>query len=158
MLWWMICASKRPSSEGGSWRASPFRFLKDIEVEFTIWVKIGSVRSRIEVRTDFPPSNLGYVLDKKRSGNEKCSETPGGGFRRWVSRVEFTSLTYWNHDNLPSSDDLLPRCFHWFPVANAVSSSRFMLPVFVTFFYLVFAMPFTDVVNLFNVNLSTIKW
>ncbi|XP_074567961.1 uncharacterized protein C12B10.15c isoform X1 [Curcuma longa] len=66
-----------------------------------------------------PQGYRGYVLDKKRSGNEKCLETPGGGFGRWVSRAEFTSLTYWNHDNIPSLDDLLPRCFHWFPVANA---------------------------------------
>ncbi|KAG6476173.1 hypothetical protein ZIOFF_065409 [Zingiber officinale] len=71
------------------------------------------------VTIPLPQGYRGYVLDKKRSGSEKCSETTGGGFGRWVSRAEFTNLTYWNHDNLPSSDDLLPRCFHWFPVANA---------------------------------------
>ncbi|WOL16496.1 ribonuclease H2 subunit C [Canna indica] len=67
-----------------------------------------------------PEGYRGYVLEKKKSESGNGSETLEGGFSQWVSRAEFGNLTYWNHDCLPSSDDSLLRCFHWFSVANAL--------------------------------------
>ncbi|URD81408.1 Ribonuclease H2 non-catalytic subunit (Ylr154p-like) [Musa troglodytarum] len=71
------------------------------------------------VTVPLPAGYRGYVLDKS-SESGKRSETSEGGFNRWLSRAEFGNLTYWNHDSLPSPDDPLMRCFHWFSVSNAL--------------------------------------
>lgn len=40
----------------------------------------------------------------------------------WSSYAEFQNITYWNHDDMPSNDDPIKRCFHWFTIADAVST------------------------------------
>uniref|UniRef100_A0A1D1Y2V9 Ribonuclease H2 subunit C n=1 Tax=Anthurium amnicola TaxID=1678845 RepID=A0A1D1Y2V9_9ARAE len=65
-----------------------------------------------------PDGYCGYVLSKE--GNLGIGGDLEGNPDRWVSRAEFRSMTYWNHDSLPSQDDPLVRCFHWFSVANAL--------------------------------------
>lgn len=76
--------------------------------------------------------SVGYVLEKKWNGGNS-SETPEEGVSQWVSCAEFGNLTYWNHDSLPSPDDPLVRCFHWFSVASAVSVS-FILIIWISRF------------------------
>lgn len=74
----------------------------------------------------------------KSSESGKRSEASEGGFNRWLSRAEFGNLTYWNHDSLPSPDDPLIRCFHWFSVSNAVSALVKITSLFI--FALIYAM------------------
>ncbi|CAA6658067.1 unnamed protein product [Spirodela intermedia] len=67
---------------------------------------------------------------------EQRRETGGGGgggssSNLWVSRGQFKNLTYWNHDSLPSSDDPLLRCFHWFSVADAVRNTFNVIILFI---------------------------
>ncbi|CAA7394206.1 unnamed protein product [Spirodela intermedia] len=65
-----------------------------------------------------PDGYSGFILSKEgRPGEE---EEGGSSSNLWVSRGQFKNLTYWNHDSLPSLDDPLHRCFHWFSVADAL--------------------------------------
>lgn len=40
----------------------------------------------------------------------------------WETNATFQNITVWNHDDMPSKDDAFVRAFHWFTVADAVSS------------------------------------
>ncbi|KAI3894816.1 hypothetical protein MKW92_018623 [Papaver armeniacum] len=42
------------------------------------------------------------------------------GSDSWETCAKFQSIMYWNHDNIPSQDDVLLRSFHWFKIANAL--------------------------------------
>lgn len=64
---------------------------------------------------------LGFVLGKKKVEGRKRSEAMRGDSSCWESRAEFGNFTYWNHDTVPSKEDPILRCFHWFSIANAVS-------------------------------------
>jgi hypothetical protein len=59
--------------------------------------------------------SVGFVLEKRRGHNSNAE------VNNFTSQAEFQSITYWNHDTTPSTEDSLPRCFHWLTVANAVS-------------------------------------
>ncbi|XP_072970798.1 uncharacterized protein [Typha angustifolia] len=72
------------------------------------------------VTVPLPAGYRGYVLEKKKLEKENEVASPDGNSSNWSSRAEFQSLTYWNHDVLPSPDDPLLRSFHWFAVANAL--------------------------------------
>ncbi|KAJ4757867.1 Ribonuclease H2 subunit C [Rhynchospora pubera] len=67
-----------------------------------------------------PDGYSGYVLQKSQLGNGKDVENFEGESGCWQSRRQFGNITYWNHDNMPSSDDPLFRCFHWFPISDAL--------------------------------------
>lgn len=43
-----------------------------------------------------------------------------GDLNSWEINAKFNSITFWNHDILPSPDDTHMRCFHWFAVAKAL--------------------------------------
>ena len=73
----------------------------------------------------------GFVLSKEgKSGEEEEISNSS----QWVARGEFKNMTYWNHDSLPSADDLILRCFHWFPVSNAVRISMLFFFIFTYLF------------------------
>ncbi|KAJ6822181.1 ribonuclease H2 subunit C [Iris pallida] len=63
------------------------------------------------------------MLEKNNLRKGKRAEASDGWSSNWKSRAEFGNLTYWNHDTLPSLDDPLVRCFHWFAVADALHKS-----------------------------------
>lgn len=67
-----------------------------------------------------PEGYCGYVLEKKNLGKGTDLDTSEENSNCWEARAKFQSITYWNHDNLPSNDDAFLRCFHWFSVANAL--------------------------------------
>ncbi|MQM15222.1 hypothetical protein Taro_048164, partial [Colocasia esculenta] len=77
-----------------------------------------------------PDGYCGHVLSKERNLGSGQVDLEGDP-KRWVSRAEFRSMTYWNHDSLPSQDDPLIRCFHWFSIANAVSFTSLSMQFFV---------------------------
>ncbi|KAJ6833506.1 ribonuclease H2 subunit C [Iris pallida] len=72
------------------------------------------------VTVPLPDGYRGYVLEKNNLRKGKRAEASDGESSNWKSRAEFGNLTYWNHDTLPSLDDPLARCFHWFAVADAL--------------------------------------
>ncbi|KAJ4981427.1 hypothetical protein NE237_032264 [Protea cynaroides] len=68
-----------------------------------------------------PDGYSGLVLGKKKNpGKRKASEISEANLNCWEIGAKFQSITYWNHDSLPSQDDTFLRCFHWFAVANAL--------------------------------------
>ncbi|AQK68735.1 hypothetical protein ZEAMMB73_Zm00001d015372 [Zea mays] len=54
-----------------------------------------------------------FVLEKRHGHNSNAE------VNNFTSQAEFQSITYWNHDTTSSTEDSLPRCFHWLTVANA---------------------------------------
>lgn len=70
---------------------------------------------------------LGYVLGKRDAVNGKDLEGSGGDSNDWDAHAEFRNITYWNHDDVPSQDDPILRCFHWFTIADAVSIFQFIV-------------------------------
>ncbi|RZC67761.1 hypothetical protein C5167_011452 [Papaver somniferum] len=66
-----------------------------------------------------PQGYSGYVLGKKKKPIKRktCEEEDRDS---WETCARFQSITYWNHDNIPSQDDVLLRSFHWFKIANAL--------------------------------------
>ncbi|KAH7679144.1 Ribonuclease H2 subunit C protein [Dioscorea alata] len=69
---------------------------------------------------ELPEGFQGFVLGKKKVEGRKRSEAMGGDSSCWESRAEFGNFTYWNHDTVPSKEDPILRCFHWFSIANAL--------------------------------------
>ena len=61
----------------------------------------------------------GFVLGKKSLDKRKVSDISDGSC--WEVNAEYKSITYWNHDSVPSQDDAFLRSFHWLPVAKTVS-------------------------------------
>ncbi|KAJ0980799.1 hypothetical protein J5N97_009054 [Dioscorea zingiberensis] len=72
------------------------------------------------VTVALPEGFQGYVLGKKKVEGGKSSEAMDGDSSCWQSRAEFGNFTYWNHDTMPSKEDPILRCFHWFSIANAL--------------------------------------
>lgn len=64
--------------------------------------------------------SAGFVLGKKSLGKRKAN-TSEGNSNCWEMNAKYKSITYWNHDSLPSQDDAFLRCFHWLAVAKSVS-------------------------------------
>ncbi|KAL6282889.1 hypothetical protein ACE6H2_013818 [Prunus campanulata] len=62
---------------------------------------------------------LGFVLGKKSLGKRKAN-TSEGNSNCWEMNAKYKSITYWNHDSLPSQDDAFLRCFHWLAVAKSM--------------------------------------
>ncbi|OVA11820.1 Ribonuclease H2 [Macleaya cordata] len=97
--------------------------LTGIEVEGGLSVEESHFRGRkLQGATiPLPQGYSGFVLGKKK--NPKKRKTSGiseDNLNCWETRAGFQSITYWNHDSLPSHDDVFLRSFHWFPVANAL--------------------------------------
>lgn len=63
----------------------------------------------------------GIVLEKRSHDKKDSLNMDKGNLNSWEINAKFNSITFWNHDNLPSPDDTHMRCFHWFAVAKAVS-------------------------------------
>ncbi|XP_020394024.1 uncharacterized protein [Zea mays] len=64
-------------------------------------------------RATGPDGYRGFVLEKRHGHNSNAE------VNNFTSQAEFQSITYWNHDTTSSTEDSLPRCFHWLTVANA---------------------------------------
>uniref|UniRef100_A0A2P2J5V3 Uncharacterized protein n=1 Tax=Rhizophora mucronata TaxID=61149 RepID=A0A2P2J5V3_RHIMU len=68
------------------------------------------------VTLPLPPTYSGFVLGKKSSHKRKM---PGTSQRDcWQTNARFQSITYWNHDCLPSEHDAFLRSFHWLSIAE----------------------------------------
>jgi hypothetical protein len=63
----------------------------------------------------------GFVLGKKSLDKRKASNVSEGNSNYWEINAKYKSITYWNHDSLPSQDDAFLRSFHWLAVAKSVS-------------------------------------
>ncbi|GMP71427.1 hypothetical protein CsSME_00029836 [Camellia sinensis var. sinensis] len=68
-----------------------------------------------------PQGYSGSVLGKKSADKRKRSDKCEENSNCWEMNAKFQSMTFWNHDNLPSRDDAFLRSLHWLTVANAVS-------------------------------------
>ncbi|MCL7043699.1 hypothetical protein MKW94_003628 [Papaver nudicaule] len=66
-----------------------------------------------------PQGYSGYVLGKKKKPIKRKTYEEEEDRDCWDTCARFKSITYWNHDNVPSQDDVLLRSFHWFKIANA---------------------------------------
>ncbi|KAK1304266.1 hypothetical protein QJS10_CPB11g01655 [Acorus calamus] len=74
-----------------------------------------------------PDGYCGFVLGKKLKGPKSGDSLDSID---WEARARFGNLTYYNHDDVPSNEDALPRCFHWFAVVdaeNAKASQKSMM-------------------------------
>ncbi|KAK9268174.1 hypothetical protein L1049_010616 [Liquidambar formosana] len=67
-----------------------------------------------------PEGYSGFVLGKKSPDNRKLTDISEEDLNRWETNAKFQSITFWNHDSLPSQDDTNLRSFHWFAVAKAL--------------------------------------
>ncbi|XP_050105733.1 uncharacterized protein LOC126585371 isoform X1 [Malus sylvestris] len=67
-----------------------------------------------------PDGYSGFVLGKKSLGKRKASDNSDGSSNCWEMNAKYKSITYWNHDSLPSQDDAFLRCFHWLSVAKSI--------------------------------------
>lgn len=65
--------------------------------------------------------HAGFVIGKKNLGKKKASDQSEEISNSWEMKAKFQSITFWNHDSLPSQDDAFVRSFHWLTVAKAVS-------------------------------------
>ncbi|KAI8029699.1 hypothetical protein LOK49_LG01G01223 [Camellia lanceoleosa] len=61
-----------------------------------------------------------FVLGKKSADKRKTSDKCEENSNCWEMNANFQSITFWNHDNLPSQDDAFLRSLHWLTVANAL--------------------------------------
>uniref|UniRef100_A0A5B7B905 Uncharacterized protein n=1 Tax=Davidia involucrata TaxID=16924 RepID=A0A5B7B905_DAVIN len=66
-----------------------------------------------------PEGYSGFVLGKKSPDKRKASDMPEES-SNWEMNGKFQSVTFWNHDSLPSQDDAFLRSFHWLAVAKAL--------------------------------------
>ncbi|CAL1402387.1 unnamed protein product [Linum trigynum] len=69
------------------------------------------------VTIPIPPGYSGFVLGKKSLGKRKASDCNSNC---WEPNAKFENITYWNHDTLPSQDDMFVRSLHWLSVAEAL--------------------------------------
>lgn len=74
----------------------------------------------------------GFVIGKKTSGETTGCKISEGNLNFWEMKAKFGSITYWNHDSLPSQDDAFLRSFHWIAVAEAVTlfSQLFVIHIY----------------------------
>ncbi|KAG5516097.1 hypothetical protein RHGRI_036965 [Rhododendron griersonianum] len=68
-----------------------------------------------------PQGYSGFVIGKKGLGKRKASDQSEEISNSWEMKAKFQSITFWNHDSLPSQDDAFVRSFHWLTVTKAVS-------------------------------------
>lgn len=66
----------------------------------------------------------GFVIGKKSLGKGKAPDQSEEISNSWEMNAKFQSITFWNHDSLPSHDDAFVRSFHWLSVAKAVSFQK----------------------------------
>ncbi|XP_020416909.1 uncharacterized protein LOC18778889 isoform X2 [Prunus persica] len=71
------------------------------------------------IETSMHHDKRGFVLGKKSLGKRKANASEGNS-NCWEMNVKYKSITYWNHDSLPSQDDAFLRCFHWLAVAKSM--------------------------------------
>ncbi|KAJ8752354.1 hypothetical protein K2173_003990 [Erythroxylum novogranatense] len=68
-----------------------------------------------------PQGYCGLVLGKKIPQKRKTSDmTESWNSDCWELDAKFQSITYWNHDSLPSQHDTFLRSLHWLSVAEAL--------------------------------------
>ncbi|KAL3616738.1 hypothetical protein CASFOL_039132 [Castilleja foliolosa] len=63
-----------------------------------------------------PEGYSGFILGKRSPNKETCTTNTN----HWETNATFQNVTVWNHDVMPSKDDVFLRTFHWFSVANAL--------------------------------------
>ncbi|XP_052201415.1 uncharacterized protein C12B10.15c isoform X1 [Diospyros lotus] len=69
---------------------------------------------------NLPQPYSGFVIGKKKSlGKRKVSDQLEEN-SNWEMNAKFQSITYWNHDSLPSQDDAFLRSFHFLTIAKAL--------------------------------------
>ncbi|XP_023155947.1 uncharacterized protein [Zea mays] len=78
-------------------------------------------------RATGPDGYRGFVLEKRHGHNSNAE------VNNFTSQAEFQSITYWNHDTTSSTEDSLPRCFHWLTVANASIAGVLMVDVLLNY-------------------------
>lgn len=67
-----------------------------------------------------PQGYSGFVIGKKSLGKRKAPDQSEEISNSWEMNAKFQSITFWNHDSLPSHDDAFVRSFHWLSVAQAL--------------------------------------
>ncbi|XP_050371081.1 uncharacterized protein LOC126789064 [Argentina anserina] len=67
-----------------------------------------------------PDGYSGFVLGKKSLDKRNASHRSDGNSNCWEINAKYKSITYWNHDSVPSQDDALLRSFHWLSVAKTM--------------------------------------
>ncbi|KAL6201652.1 hypothetical protein ACLB2K_025364 [Fragaria x ananassa] len=67
-----------------------------------------------------PDGYSGFVLGKKSLDKRKASKISEGNSNCWEINAKYKSITYWNHDSVPSQDDAFLRSFHWLAVAKTM--------------------------------------
>ncbi|XP_057510091.1 uncharacterized protein C12B10.15c [Actinidia eriantha] len=67
-----------------------------------------------------PLGYAGFVLGKKSVDKRKASDLSEEKLNCWEVNAKFQSITFWNHDSMPSQDDAFLRSFHWLTVAKAL--------------------------------------
>ncbi|KNA23032.1 hypothetical protein SOVF_028490 [Spinacia oleracea] len=82
------------------------------------------------VTLPLPEGYSGFILGKKNSNKNKTKKTVGrskaletssnSSENDWETLAKCGSMTFWNHDSLPSQDDAFMRLFHCFAVAKAL--------------------------------------
>lgn len=115
--------SRRPFSGEGGCRGPPSPSPTATAVSHSfIFGRLMVARLMVAVFEDVI-SRVGYVLGKKKSGNEKANAAGEEEYGQWAARAEFRNIAYWNHGSAPSRDDPLMRSFHWFSIADDVSAA-----------------------------------
>ncbi|CAK9311635.1 unnamed protein product [Citrullus colocynthis] len=72
-------------------------------------------RKLLGATISLPEGYSGYVLGRKSLASEHRQDSSP-----WQVKAKFENITYWNHDTLPSQDDMFQRSFHWLTVAQAL--------------------------------------
>ncbi|XP_058199112.1 uncharacterized protein LOC131314485 isoform X2 [Rhododendron vialii] len=70
-----------------------------------------------------PRGYSGFVIGKESLGKRKASDQSEEISNFWEMKAKFQSITFWNHDSLPSQDDAFVRSFHWLTVTKALHQS-----------------------------------
>mmetsp|Transcript_27712 Transcript_27712/g.46401 ORF Transcript_27712/g.46401 Transcript_27712/m.46401 type:complete len:166 (+) Transcript_27712:336-833(+) len=70
-------------------------------------------------RLPFPEGYKGCVLSLPKPERNKCDENAQDA---WIADNEFTDLTYWNHDTVPTSADPFRRAMGYAKLAPKVHS------------------------------------
>ncbi|XAR56164.1 hypothetical protein NMG60_11036525 [Bertholletia excelsa] len=67
-----------------------------------------------------PQDYSGFILGKKNVYKGKASDQSEADSNCWKVNARFQSITFWNHDSLPSQDDACLRSLHWLTIAKAL--------------------------------------
>lgn len=66
------------------------------------------------VKIPFPPGFVGHIMEPILGSGQE-------GQANWQSSGVFPSITYWNHDTVPSKTDAQQRCLEWLGMSEMIS-------------------------------------